>query len=658
MGNFELLRKKFSTYLEQCITCSDISEFQKKCINDCPNSTDRKTAIDQALRDTLLVVIDKSYKTGKVNLLESYVTITIELCRIELATLTMPVMMLSDIFDTITLDKCEKLFTYVEDNMSIWKEELFFTACKNNLLRMCNDLLRKLSRSQQTVFCGRILLFLAKFFPFSEKSGLNIVSEFNLDNCTEFGNENNDDTDNNITQKIDDNDVNNKMQIDYNLYRKFWALQDFFRNPNQCYTKMQWKVFSMHASSVLSAFSSFKLEDQRPCTTIDNKNNSVMDTSEPKEAHYFAKYLTNQKLLELQLSDSNFRRYVLLQFLILFQYLNSTVKFKAETHELKNEQAEWVTATTEQVYTLINETPPDGQLFCETVKNILKREEHWNAWKNDGCPPFKRPAKEPSSDSDEPKKVKKIKRRIGDVIRDAQGAGKFNMGNPELTKLWNLCPNNLEACKSKDRDFLPSLETYFEEAIEQLDPAAMVEEEYKKVNDGSFGWRALRLLARRSPHFFVHGNNPINKLPEYLESMIKKIAKDRPLQCDVVKNESSEETQAETNEQDFNEDVLKQDAEQVDVDTIDSKIRKINPVSTDIIDKLSEVLKDDWQKLASKLGYARDEIKFFESKPTQYDQCQSMLKIWSEADDDASIENLLYILEGLDLTEAAALLQS
>lgn len=52
---------------------------------------------------------------------------------------------------------------------------------------------------------------------------------------------------------------------------------------------------------------------------------------------------------------------------------------------------------------------------------------------------------------------------------------------------------------------------------------------FRKVNDGSFGWRALRLLARRSPHFFVHGNNPINKLPEYLELMIKKIAKDRPV---------------------------------------------------------------------------------------------------------------------------------
>ena len=46
----------------------------------------------------------------------------------------------------------------------------------------------------------------------------------------------------------------------------------------------------------------------------------------------------------------------------------------------------------------------------------------------------------------------------------------MNLGNPGLTALWNLHPDNLEACRAKDRDFLPSLENYFEEAIEQLDP--------------------------------------------------------------------------------------------------------------------------------------------------------------------------------------------
>lgn len=63
----------------------------------------------------------------------------------------------------------------------------FNSFYKNFLRFFILDLLRRLSRSQNTVFCGRILLFLAKFFPFSERSGLNVVSEFNLDNLTIYG---------------------------------------------------------------------------------------------------------------------------------------------------------------------------------------------------------------------------------------------------------------------------------------------------------------------------------------------------------------------------------------------------------------------------------------------------------------------------------------
>ena len=55
-----------------------------------------------------------------------------------------------------------------------------------------------------------------------------------------------------------------------------------------------------------------------------------------KTDHFFAKFLTNPKLLALQLSDSNFRRSVLVQFLILFQYLQLTVKFKTFVLHLVN----------------------------------------------------------------------------------------------------------------------------------------------------------------------------------------------------------------------------------------------------------------------------------------------------------------------------------
>jgi THO complex subunit 1 len=228
-------------YLQHCLRTLDIATFQKQCTEQCTNDKDRKPAIDQVLRDALVTILLNN--ANRSTTLETYTSFCIELCRKDLATTSIPVMLLSDMFDAMTLDHCEELFTYVENNVAIWKEDLFFGACKNNLLRMCNDLLRRLSRSQQTVFCGRILLFLAKFFPFSERSGLNIVSEFNLENVTEFGSEKS--KEEVIKQmEIDEEKVENKISIDYNLYRKFWALQDFFRNPNQCYTKMHWKIFS------------------------------------------------------------------------------------------------------------------------------------------------------------------------------------------------------------------------------------------------------------------------------------------------------------------------------------------------------------------------------------------------------------------------------
>ncbi|XP_063215870.1 THO complex subunit 1 isoform X2 [Bacillus rossius redtenbacheri] len=530
--SFEQTRLELTEFVRLGFEKGSIDLLKKKYDSLKTMDSDKRATLDQVFRDLLLALL--SSPQAEVSTWQQFVTYCILACRHDLCTPTMPVVLLGDIFDALTLDKCEQLFRFVEDNVAVWKEELFFSACKNNLLRMCNDLLRRLSRSQNTVFCGRILLFLAKFFPFSERSGLNIVSEFNLDNVTEYGGEGGRDVD--VLGDKDDameegTKPETKMKLDYNLYCKFWALQDFFRNPNQCYNKMEWKTFSSHASSVLLAFKSFKLEH------LQLKHS--LPVAEVGKQHYFAKFLTSQKLLELQLSDANFRRYVLLQFLILFQYLHSPVKFKSESCELKVDQLDWVKETTGLVYSLMAETPPNGPQFVNTVRQILQREEQWNAWKNEGCPEFQRPVQQPGVDDTAGEEMgdrrramnrpRRSKRRLGDLVMEADSQNNVLMGNPELTKLWNLSVSNLDACKSKERDFLPSLESYFEEAMEQADPSAMVDDQYKKINDGNFGWRALRLLARRSPHFFTHSNNPINKLPDYLEMMIKRIMKDRPV---------------------------------------------------------------------------------------------------------------------------------
>ena len=55
---------------------------------------------------------------------------------------------LADIFDVLNLEEAATFFPIVEENVVVWKEELFFAQIKNNLLRICNDLLRRLSRTQ------------------------------------------------------------------------------------------------------------------------------------------------------------------------------------------------------------------------------------------------------------------------------------------------------------------------------------------------------------------------------------------------------------------------------------------------------------------------------------------------------------------------------
>jgi THO complex subunit 1 len=77
-------------------------------------------------------------------------------------------------------------------------------------------------------------------------AGLNVVSEFNLDNVTEFI----DDSAGSLkdAMEVDDpeevgGDGEKKFKIDYNLYSKFLTLQDFFRSPTQCYNKVRWRVF-------------------------------------------------------------------------------------------------------------------------------------------------------------------------------------------------------------------------------------------------------------------------------------------------------------------------------------------------------------------------------------------------------------------------------
>ncbi|XP_060631128.2 THO complex subunit 1 [Anolis sagrei] len=605
------------------------------------SENEKKFTLDQAFR---VAVEEEIINKSPCENVLAIISLVINGVTEGICTASTPFVLLGDVLDCLPLDQCDKIFTFVEKNVTTWKSNTFYSAGKNYLLRMCNDLLRRLSKSQNTVFCGRIQLFLARLFPLSEKSGLNLQSQFNLENITVFNTVEQESTlgqkhveDREEGMEVEEGEMgddeaptSSSIPIDYNLYRKFWSLQDYFRNPVQCYEKVSWKTFLKYSEEVLAVFKSYKLDD----TQASRKKLEELKTG--GEHVYFAKFLTSEKLMDLQLSDSNFRRHILLQYLILFQYLKGQVKFKSSNYVLTDEQSLWIEDTTKLVYQLLSENPPDGERFAKMVEHILNTEENWNSWKNEGCPSF---VKERPGES---KAIRPFVRKRP-APEDFLGKGpskKILMGNEELTRLWNLCPDNMEACKSESREYMPTLEEFFEEAIEQADPENMVDKEFKVVNNSNYGWRALRLLARRSPHFFQPTNQQFKSLPEYLENMVIKLAKELPPPSEEIKT-------GEEDEED-NDALLKENNESPDV-------QRDKLVTGEQIELFAYKLGEYWKVLAPYLEMKESDIRQIESDSEDVKmRAKQLLVTWQDQEGiHATMENLINAVNKAGLNELA-----
>lgn len=607
----KILAKKaeLSILFKIAVEHNNFKEFLEKSrvlLSSLPD-TDLKNVVELTIREVLVELI--MLKTD-ISMLERVFQFSIDAALYDIASTNVPVLILGDMFDSSTIVECEKLFVFVETRVETFKKEFFFKMCKNYLLRSCNDLLRRLSRSQNTVFCGRILLFLAHLFPLSERSGLNIVSEFNLENATMYSTD--EDLFSDITSEkgdvVEEGEITSNNQstviVDKNLYQKFWSLQDFFRCPNTCYNKMQWRHFTGCTSEVLTVFGSFKSDDAN-----SSKWKLAKLPTSSGVCVYFAKYLTSPKLLELELSDSHFRRYVLVQFLILFQYLTLQVKFKLESYQLTDEQQGWVKDTSKKVHELLEETPPNGANFAKNVEKILQREEYWNSWKNEGCPDFRQAIEKVDIE-------KKSRKRPWEDFHTYKCKT-----NTEMSKQWSSTPNNWEACKSAKRNFVPTLESFF--GISGVKSETGGSTPKVNTNDSKYTWKALRLLGMKSPHFFT-SNPALNSLSEYLQSVIQKMAKEKPpVQDNVVETSVTEDSI-----EDGNDEFLPASEE----DTKDEEKPKKDVLTKPLVDILSAKLQDHWQSLAIQLGFQDDEIEYYETFSNGKTQAEQMLTVWMEQD--------------------------
>ena len=146
-------------------------------------------------------------------------------------------------------------------------------------------------------------------------------------------------------------------------------------------------------------------------------------------------------------------------------------------------------------------------------------------------------------------------------------------------------------------------------------------------------------MSRRSTHFFISGNNPIAKLPEYLEAMLGKMAKEMP---NINKEEGG--------------DVMEEDHEDVDIgeateENGDSNGDANSKVADEQTAQLAAKLSEHWLKLAPKFGIADDKVNQIKAKDSSDEEkCLDLIKLWQEIEGEgATKDEIIYILEGLKL---------
>lgn len=269
----------------------------------------------------------------------------------------LPLALIEELFDSQTIPSCERLFQYLESRIERITAGIEGGRGKGLiLLRLCNELLRRLSKTEDTIFCGRILIFLSKSFPIGEKSGVNLRGDFNVQNVTVY-----DETPQQLipTQEmeVDEKEEEKKEEVSAiiegdaksddgakgtkavsftagqdpknspevldaaTLYPIFWSLQGDFADPPRLFQPENFKRFKEGLAATMAKFQvadeeAFKStgkvdgaanglkrpDDKKPgaVTTGEKRKREESDEDESRGEGFNPKYLTSPELFELE----------------------------------------------------------------------------------------------------------------------------------------------------------------------------------------------------------------------------------------------------------------------------------------------------------------------------------------------------------------------
>jgi THO complex subunit 1 len=253
------------------------------------------------------------------------------------------VWLIEELLEGQTIEGCRKVFDYIEPRrIIIISVNVFFIVLRIStliaskrhfqgtkalvLLRACNDLLRRLSRTEDAAFCGRVFTFLFLSFPLGDRASVNRLGEFHTGNVTTFdldgstgdGNgtsipidqkrdldetfkavgheqpaklQNQDQTDE--SAKDDDQNFQNLDR----LYPVFWSLQQIYSNPPLIFRDDNYAKFKTSLQATLAKFR--VVPKIIPVSTVTTKS----DERGGFESSFNPKYLTSRDLFKLEVKQ-------------------------------------------------------------------------------------------------------------------------------------------------------------------------------------------------------------------------------------------------------------------------------------------------------------------------------------------------------------------
>jgi len=425
------------------------------------------------------------------------------------------------------------------------------------------------------VFCGRVFIFLFQSFPLGDRSSVNLRGEYHTENVTVFedlpprdeqkGEDGMDidegrgdvmevdkPADTNTgeltsqtatrwkdldihaastskTVKFDGNDgekfeTSNQAAVDTNtLYPIFWSLQENFSIPTRLFEDTNLQSLKSGLESTmhkfkdvhhqLSARGTSKLPDESR-RGIKRKRNGQEDEL---STSFNPKYLTSRDLFDLEISDLAFRRHILVQALILVDFLLSlTPKAKKKLEHTSNksvlygytlteENAKWAANMRNEIATYLQQGS-EGKFYYRMVDTVLSRDKNWVHWKAEGCPPIQRDPVTANEFAEAGKGAAKA--CANRKLRSTP------LGTLDLTFLFDRDSDGMDKLKDPDRYTIPTAES-FERPIADDEfeiEMAKTDEEKRLATDARASklWRTLRIASKNKLNRFDRiddGNN-------------------------------------------------------------------------------------------------------------------------------------------------------